>query len=842
MSAVRRITVLLAIMIPIVGWAADLNKDLLKAAEKGKKDMVQTLLASGADINSRDKDCRTALMLAALGGHSDIVQLLLANDVDVDAKDKDGRTAVMLAAINARADVVQILLDSGAEINSKDRDGKTVWDKPNWKVKGLLNATRLKRELLTAVQGGDIQAVKTLLAKGVDANAKSRDQKTALLVAAESGNVDIVQALVGNNADVNQQNKDGKTALMLAAMSGFTNAVSILLEAGTDVNAKDKNGKTALILAEEQGRHDTAILLVKAGINQHLIVAVSRGDPDAVKAVLFEGADVNTKNRDGRTVLMLAVLGGHSEIAKTLLAKGAEAHIKDKYGATALELAVRANLLSIVQVLLSKEVNMSTKQQEAWTCLEIAESKGYNEIAQLFETLFQPQIVDTPNTYWLWKSSKPTSLYLVPVWRIEGSVDSVGQGMGALVLMEKLYAGDKRARELSIQSQVMSSLFGGLLSSGKEIATGYLEWPLFPNLKEDFFKLEQGTMDLGCGRLVRSPLTFSRHSDEVNIFSAGSPSQFVVFSPSIYVQPNSGFLVLSGTLTRFDLSDASISHSSSPIKHSDIVVIGRVRFPENKWMPVRKDLKIRGGGLSFESDGISFLPGTKILRDPNGKLGYTANLNQDLLIAAKSGDAITVKRLLTMGVDVNARDEGGLTALTLAENKGYPEIARLLKKALLIPNYPGGMSPADYTATLNQNLLAEAEKGNTITVQDLLEAGADLKWRNHVGRTALIAAAHNAHLDTVRFLLSRGASVNAGDQNGKTALMYAVTRGHTTTIKALLEAGADVNVQDSNGATAITLAAEIGNTEIVQLLKKPDVMKPQLKKRDSGVKRRKGRG
>src|ERR1700682_5321437 len=68
-----------------------------------------------------------------------------------------------------------------------------------------------------------------------------------------------------------------------------------------------------------------------------LAEAARKGDAVAVKRLLDEGVDVNTKYRYGTTVLAYACDRGHPAVGKLLLDRGAEVNVKDTfYGATPL--------------------------------------------------------------------------------------------------------------------------------------------------------------------------------------------------------------------------------------------------------------------------------------------------------------------------------------------------------------------------------------------------------------------------------------------------------------------------------------------------------------------------
>lgn len=68
------------------------------------------------NIQTRDKNGRTALMAAAMNGYIDIVRILLAAGADVNVMSKDGKTALALAAYAGHTNILELLL------NAKDPD------------------------------------------------------------------------------------------------------------------------------------------------------------------------------------------------------------------------------------------------------------------------------------------------------------------------------------------------------------------------------------------------------------------------------------------------------------------------------------------------------------------------------------------------------------------------------------------------------------------------------------------------------------------------------------------------------------------------------------------------
>ncbi|KAK4757318.1 hypothetical protein SAY87_018619 [Trapa incisa] len=88
---------------------------LMYSANEGDLDSIQDLIASGADVNFRDIDGRTALHISACQGRTDVVQLLLDHGVEVDPKDRWGSTPLADAIYYKNQDVIRLLEKHGAK-------------------------------------------------------------------------------------------------------------------------------------------------------------------------------------------------------------------------------------------------------------------------------------------------------------------------------------------------------------------------------------------------------------------------------------------------------------------------------------------------------------------------------------------------------------------------------------------------------------------------------------------------------------------------------------------------------------------------------------------------------
>jgi ankyrin repeat protein len=84
------------------------------------------------------------------------------------------------------------------------------------------------------------------------------------------------------------------------------------------------------------------------------MLAAAAGQVDTVRLLIDNGADLNAKNDDGSTALMVAALKGHLEIVRTLLAAGADVSVQDLDQDSALKLAVENGHAELVKILLEQ--------------------------------------------------------------------------------------------------------------------------------------------------------------------------------------------------------------------------------------------------------------------------------------------------------------------------------------------------------------------------------------------------------------------------------------------------------------------------------------------------------
>ena len=140
--------------------------------------------------------------------------------------------------------------------------------------------------LRKAAQDGEMTAVKELLEKGANVNARDEAGRTALLwVAPAKDNPEMVKFLIAKGAEVNAADNAGETALMIAAGQSNPGILTALLEAGAEVNTQNKVGGTALM------------------------AAASRANIEEIKILLLNNADRKLKDKKSKTAFDVATEG-----------------------------------------------------------------------------------------------------------------------------------------------------------------------------------------------------------------------------------------------------------------------------------------------------------------------------------------------------------------------------------------------------------------------------------------------------------------------------------------------------------------------------------------------------
>ncbi|RTE83483.1 hypothetical protein BHE90_001908 [Fusarium euwallaceae] len=176
---------------------------LVCAAREGYTDVVRVLLDSGrVDVNAAGTDpynfpIGTPLTHAIENGKSEVVEQLLAAGADPNLESRWGHIPLMIAAQNGQAEVIGQLLAAGVDPNIQDNEGKTAL----CNAAGSICSTKMAIRVLVK-------------APGVKADLPDNMGRTALSLAAEAGNFgNVVTLLAVDGINPDARDATGRSPL-----------------------------------------------------------------------------------------------------------------------------------------------------------------------------------------------------------------------------------------------------------------------------------------------------------------------------------------------------------------------------------------------------------------------------------------------------------------------------------------------------------------------------------------------------------------------------------------------------------------------------------------------------
>ncbi|MCJ1378617.1 Ankyrin repeat domain-containing protein 44 [Xylographa soralifera] len=469
----------------------------------------------------------------------------------------------------------------------------------------------------------------------------------------------------------------------------------------------------------------------RSRLDSSIANAVQSKDLERVKALVFEGADVNALVYDQWPCLHRAALLGLPEIVSFLLANGADPRhesLQDR----PLWWAAYGGYPDVVEILLDHDDEtsyVSTLQENNLACLAAAEKGSLQAVRLLLER--RAVTSDGKDRH------SRTALELAAQ---NGHVDVV-----KLLLEHSAYSKDNNSHE--------QALIGAMSCSKQhhELAkifctTGKVN----PNAQ---------------GQNGSTPLYYAASSmDDSSRKENGE--DITNFLLQLGADPN-----LLNKEGRGPLHEAALHDHTNTLKL--LLEHGADPTTEDKlgYTPLLSAIKYKSRGTA------SILLDIEI-SDPAKRKSY---MESTLKFAARNGDRDTILSILEKGndIDINCVDWRGTTPLLLAVDGEHSSTARLLARNGARQDIAdaGGRLP----------LHVAAERGYDSVVKDLVRTGKNCDMKNSKGETALCLAAAKGHEKVVEQLLKLGADRELANRFGDTPLDLAEEKHHEKVVKLLEE-------------------------------------------------------
>jgi ankyrin repeat protein len=576
-----------------------------------------------------------------------------------------------------------------------------------------------------------------------------------------------------------------RIGLHVAASFGLKLIVRLLVEKGGDLNARDSWGRTALHVAAEEGFMDLIECLPECeaskidsesgGFYSPLELAMMHGHEGVVR-VLLERGDANTHTVfKEQIVLTWAAEKGFIELVRLMLASNdANADLKDESDRTALSYAAEMGRRDVVQLLLDRDdVNADSPDHFGRTPLSFAAEGGYQEIARL---LLMREDVKAD-------SADPEGSYGGDRTPLSWAAGEGHEDLVRLLLARDDINADSFDNAGS--TPLLYAAIGGHEGVVQELIQGGAEIDAAATAPHDGETALAQCAAGGFGEAVTMLMKHGANIEARTRFGETALDTAVNLGHVSVVQ----LLLENG-------AQLNVGDDGETALHQIVSNL------QDEWRREQRD-----GGSKLNVTWNYEICGQ--IPEPTRRVNMLLEDGRtEWSWLPRGGHKEMIELLLKNGVEIDAKDIYGRTALHVAVIEGHEVVARLL---LMKGANVNAVDESGQTA-----LHWAACNGAQAMLEILLENGADAKSVCD-GESALHVAVIEGHEVVARLLLMKGANVNAVDEFGQTALYWAASNGDQTVLEILLENGADTTMI-CEGGSALHIAASNGHEAISRLL------------------------
>jgi uncharacterized protein len=236
-------------------------------------------------------------------------------------------------------------------LNSQNKENVISVNTSSAKIQRELN-----EKLLETVKQGKYEEVQSYLEQGASCDYIDSQEWSVLMHAVHQGNIDIVRRLVECGANINYANRKGFSVSLVACRYERHEILKYLIKREVNITINDHTCYDCMSYAAGGSKSDNLKLLVEIGADINSrdcdgITPLMMASWFTTQAILDLGADINATGNAGNTATMLSIIEGNEPKFKILLKNSPNLAIINKRGDSALDLAIKHDRKNILATL-----------------------------------------------------------------------------------------------------------------------------------------------------------------------------------------------------------------------------------------------------------------------------------------------------------------------------------------------------------------------------------------------------------------------------------------------------------------------------------------------------------
>ena len=412
------------------------EKKIYKAIEQNDTHKVQEKIYGGYDVDLKSSHHLPALIYAIIHDRVDCVNLLLQNGADVNITDKSKRTPLHFAVNLCLYELIYLLLRHGSDPKLEDDRGLSALDYAlsyqDGKSIRLLNETTAvavkKCTPFECVKDASLYDLTKNIKNPSELFSKNKLGQTLLHVATRSGDIKLLGYLCNKGLKIDEKDINSNTPLLYAILNfAPLHVIEFLCKKGASVEIKNRYKESPLLAAIKHGAYDIAGYLIEIGANVNIVEGVNTSltlchfalhtykesapkfreiqtkliakgasvdisinklhwtplmhcatqeetplIKDHFEILIQLGANLDRKDINGRTTLMLASSVGNSYYVQRIIENYADINMVDNFGWSALIFAIYYSQKEVAKQLLDAGADVNIVTKNGQSALQIA--------------------------------------------------------------------------------------------------------------------------------------------------------------------------------------------------------------------------------------------------------------------------------------------------------------------------------------------------------------------------------------------------------------------------------------------------------------------------------------